>query len=361
MADTDVPKGTTSAEIAEAIVADDPANLPPPQSEKVVVQRSNGVPAVVGGIVAAALGFGLAQFVPNGWPLQPNDALVADLAALKAEVATLQGALAAAPQPDTTLAGRISALEGAPAVDLGPLTERIAALESEPAPIVTASGGGVNVATSVLTAQAKDIAALQADVAALKAGGTISPDAEARLAEAEARAMALAAQTEADASAQRQRAALDRLEIALESGAPFATALGDIGDTPVAVVLSDNAVNGLPTLATLQASFPDVARAALEASLRAAGGETWGARAAAFLRNQTGARSLTPREGSDPDAVLSRAEAALGFGDVDLTLTEIATLPAEGQAALADWVAQTNTYLMAQKAVADLRTALNVE
>jgi len=46
---------------------------------------------------------------------------------------------------------------------------------------------------------------------------------------------------------------------------------------------------------------------------------------------------LTPREGDDPDAVLSRAEAALRDGRVDETLALIATLPAEGQAAMMDW------------------------
>lgn len=359
MADTDDPKDTT---IADAIVGGEgPVTPLPPMVEKVVVQRRNGVPAVIGGIIAAVLGFGAAQIVPNGWPLASNTTIAADVASLKADFATLQAQIAAVPQPDATLADRLAAVEAAPDVDLTPLTDRVAALEAQPASIATPSGGGVNVATAVLSAQADDIASLQADVAVLKAGGTISPDMEAKLAEAEARATALAAQTEADAAALRLRSALDRLEIALESGAPYATALADLGDAPVPAVLADNAANGLPTLGTLQAGFPDAARAALEASVRVSGGETWTERATAFLRNQTGARSLTPREGTDPDAVLSRAEAALAAGDVPLTLTEIAALPAEGQTALADWMALTNTYLSAQQAVADLRTALNLE
>jgi hypothetical protein len=252
-------------------------------------------------------------------------------------------------------------LESTPAPDVTPLADRIAALENQPTPIATETGGGINVATSVLTAQAKAIAALQADVAALQAGGTISPDIEAKLAEAEARAAALAAQTASDAMAARQRNALDRLDIALETGAPFATALADLGNATIPATLSDNAANGLPSLPILQASFPNVARAALDASLRVSAGETWTDRAASFLRSQTGARSLTPRDGADPDAVLSRAEAALAAGDIPATLTEITALPAEGQTALADWAAQANTYLAAQQAVADLRTALKVE
>lgn len=358
MADTDDPKDTIAADVVEAIVVpDDPA----PLIAQTVVQRRNGVPAFLGGAVAAVLGFGVAQVVPDGWPLQSTDAIVAEVAALKADLATLQGKLAEMPKPDFTLSDRIAALESQPTPDVMPLADRIAALEAQPTPIAADTGGGINVATSVLTAQAKDIAALQSDMAALKAGGTLSPDIEAKLAEAEARAAAIAAQTEADAIAARQRNALDRLAIALETGAPYATAIADLGDAAIPAVLADNATNGLPALPTLQASFPDAARAALDASLRVSAGETWTDRAAAFLRSQTGARSLTPREGSDPDAVLSRAEAAVADGRVADAITETAALPAEGQAALATWLEQATLYLTAQQAVADLRTALKVE
>lgn len=366
MADTDVPKDQATAEIIDAIVAaDEPAPQAAPVIEKTVVQRRNGVPALVGGVLAAVLGFGAAQIVPNGWPLQSTDALAAEVASLKIEVSTLQGKIAEVPKPDVTIGERLVALESAPgpaqAPDLAPLVDRITALEAKPAIIATDPGGGINVATSVLTAQAKDIAALQADVAALMAGGTISPDIEERLLEAEARTAALAAQTEADALAARQRNAMDRLNIALESGAPFATALADLGAATIPAVLLDNAANGLPALPALQSSFPEAARAALDASLRASTGETWTDRAASFLRSQTGARSLTPREGTDPDAVLSRAEAAVAEGRVADAMTEAAGLPAEGQAALAEWLAQANLYLTAQQAVADLRAALKLE
>ena len=358
MADTDDPKDSVAVETVVApVVSDDPA----PQPAAVVVQRRNGVPALVGGVLAATLGFGAAQFVPDGWPLQSTDAIVADVTALTAQVATLQSQIAAIPGPDTALADRVAALESIPVPDVAPLADRIAALESQPAPIATETGGGINVATAVLTAQAKDIAALQADVAALKAGGAMSPDIEARLAEAEARATALAAQTEANANAARQRNALDRLDIALETGSPFAAALADLGDAAVPAVLSDNAANGLPSLPVLQTSFPDAARLALDAALRVSAGETWTDRAASFLRSQTGARSLTPREGTEPDAILSRAEAAVVEGRVADAITEITALPAEAQTALAVWMEQANLYLTAQQAVADLRTALKVE
>jgi hypothetical protein len=362
MANTDDPKDNgTPGGTDPILILEDRIVPPAAEPEKTIVQRRNGVHALIGGAVAAVFGFGLAQVVPDGWPIQSTDAITAEVAALKDEIATLQGRLAEIPPPDFTLPDRVAALESQPATDLTPLADRITALEAQPAPTPTDAGGGINVATSVLAAQAKDIAALQADVAALQAGGAISPDIEARLAEAEARAASIAAQTEADAIAARQRNALDRLDIAMESGAPFATALADLGDAPIPAVLSDNAASGLPAPSTLRSSFPEAARAALEASLRASMGESWTDRAASFLRSQTGARSLTPREGGDPDAVLSRAEAAVAEGRVTDAITEIAALPAEGQAALATWLEQANLYLTAQQAVADLRTALKVE
>ena len=124
------------------------------------------------------------------------------------------------------------------------------------------------------------------------------------------------------------------LRAALDTGAPYASATS-MADLPP--VLADHAETGLPSLTALKASFPDAARLALEAALRADMGGTWAERVTNFLRNQTGARSLTPREGNDPDAILSRAEAALNAADLPRALTEIQSLPPEAQTALQDW------------------------
>jgi hypothetical protein len=115
--------------------------------------------------------------------------------------------------------------------------------------------------------------------------------------------------------------------------------------------LADNATAGLPSLQSLQATFPDTARTALEAALRANMGESWSERVGNFLRTQVGVRSLTPREGPDPDAILSRAEASLSAGDVAQALVEIAKLPTPAQDALAAWRAQAQLRLDAQAAL----------
>ena len=105
-------------------------------------------------------------------------------------------------------------------------------------------------------------------------------------------------------------------------------------------------------MAALRAGFAPAARDALTASLaETAGGSFWN-RTTAFLRSQTGARSLTPRAGSDPDAILSRAEAALGAGDLGAALTEVAALPPAGQARMAEWQGLAERRLAAAQAIA---------
>jgi len=110
----------------------------------------------------------------------------------------------------------------------------------------------------------------------------------------------------------------------------------------------------VPTLQSLRETFPNAARAALEAARQADMGAGWTDRITAFLQTQTGARSLTPREGTDPDAILSRAEAALASGDVAATLAELATLPEAAKPDLAAWQAQAQLRLDAAAALAGL-------
>ena len=118
--------------------------------------------------------------------------------------------------------------------------------------------------------------------------------------------------------------------------------------------LSGPAADGVPTLTELVDSYPEAARAALDASIRANVDGGAFDRFTAFLRVQTGARSLEPREGDDPDAILSRAEAAVRAGDLAQALTELAALPEDGQAAMAGWTQSARTRLDALEAAQGL-------
>ena len=164
------------------------------------------------------------------------------------------------------------------------------------------------------------------------------------------------------ASLAAARSALAQIEMALDSGDGFADELATLtGETDLAAPdgLSAVATDGVAPLADLKTSFPIVARDALTAATRDAAADGDVSPLSAFLRTQLGARSLEPREGSDPDAVLSRAEAAVASGDLETALTEIASLPQSGQDVLADWVASATARRAALDAAAEISAQID--
>jgi chromosome segregation ATPase len=187
----------------------------------------------------------------------------------------------------------------------------------------------------------------------------VTAQAEALQAEAEARAAEAAAQAEAKANAAAAREALASLDGALERGTGYATPLAILAAiTEEPEALSGAADGGVTSLPELRRAYPEQARAALDASIRNTVADDASGRIMAFLRTQSGVRSLAPRDGDDPDAVLSRAEAALNAADLETTLAELAQLPPAGQEAMADWVAQAQQRLEVTQAASALATTL---
>ena len=80
-----------------------------------------------------------------------------------------------------------------------------------------------------------------------------------------------------------------------------------------------------------------------------------------FLKAQTNARSIEARDGDDPDAVLSRANAEVEAGRIAEALSQIETLPDAGREAraMADWLNRANAYTQAQSALTDLSSGQN--
>ncbi|MES2143381.1 MAG: hypothetical protein V4516_03285 [Pseudomonadota bacterium] len=335
-----------------------PSPNPPP--------RGVFLPALGGGVLAAAIGFGLSQFNVLGLGRTGPDLSILDqrLSAVEAAVAQISADLAQVRDrpvmTDPALADRISALEAAgtrPVADprLDGLVARMDALEAQLADAAAAGTGASGAA----------LAALQAEVRALKSAApaasedlsALVAETKASLAEAESRAQALVANADALAKSAALTAALGQLRAAMESGQPFSATLAQMKGVDVPKPLADQAESGVPTLASLRDGFPVAARAALDAALRANPGDTWTDRVSTFLRSQTGARSVTPRDGSDPDAVLSRAEAALAAGKLESALQEISTLPDAARAAMADWVSLAERRRAAAAAVDTLAGA----
>lgn len=351
----------------EPIIAEDRvADTPKPDIDAFPSQpapRRSGVGGVVfGGIVAAIAGFALAQIVPEGWPSAATKDLSTQVAAQTGQIAALQQQLSKMPETtptDPAVSDRLAALEGQPGFDSGPLADRISALETRLSTIekMPADGSGATAAA---------VAALQADMQALRdaAGADTAQAAASETAAQLKEAQTFATETTkiADELARsvRRLAAIGQLQTAFDTGAAYAPALAQLAaeSDPVPAVLSDFAEKGLPTLSGLKSAFPPAARLGLDAALRANMGESWSERAASFLRSQTGARSLEPREGSDPDAVLSRAEAALTNGDLAAVLTELQALPPEAQPALSEWRAMAETRLAAEQAIAALAATI---
>lgn len=324
-------------------------------------QRNSLVPMVIGGVVAAGIGFGAAYMgvLPSRGPA-PNSAqtgAIAEalanqsetLAALQAQVAALQSAPAtvgAAGNIDLTpITDQIGALaeEIASATEaLGSLSDRVAVLEERPvfSGDITADNAAALEAATALEAEleaqraaaAEQAATLQAAAeAAAQAAAEAEAQAAAAVAEAEAQAAAALARVEAEA-------ALVQMQVALETGAPFGDAVAALGQvTEVPAGLADLAASGVPTLGALQAEFPALARAALPRALQEAAGDSMGDRLGAFVMGQIGGRSVEPREGDDPDAVLSRIGAAIEAGDLNGALAELSALPDGAQAELAPW------------------------
>ena len=135
---------------------------------------------------------------------------------------------------------------------------------------------------------------------------------------------------------------MSRLQEAVNSGVPFGSLIDDLSiDVPEVVKVA--AAQGVTTLPQLAADFEDAADVAIvETAKSDTENQSWSTR---FLRTQLGLRSLSPKEGSSPDAILSRAQQAVRDNDLSVALTEISTLPDVGQAVMATWVAKAQTRL----------------
>jgi hypothetical protein len=337
---------TETAEVADevkSVVMAEQEPVQPPPLPAAPSRQSGILGPLLGGAMAAMGGFALAYFDVLGFAAPDRSE---EIQAFDQRLAALEGAgntaeIEAVRMSMDALAERLSVLEAAPAevADLSGLEERLAAIEAMPV--------GSDASTAALAAR---LAELERRLAAAPAGvDQAEVDAALkRLEDAEAEAAARAEEAAAAAAAAEAAAALDRLRDAVEAGTAFEAELAAV-DPALQAALAPY-VAGVPTLEALQAGFPEAARAALQLD-RAATEEGWGARFMDFLAAQTGARSLTPREGTDADAVLSRAEFALSEGRLADAVVEVKALEPAVQAPFADWLATADARIAALAAL----------
>ncbi len=369
--DSDAEPTTSEEEPAEPVLTDEaeeeadeapevvepetvePEPQPEPVPEPVADTPKKGgfVPLVLGGIVAAGLGFGASKFVfPEGWP----------------------GAV------DTAAVDQLTVTVGKQAAALDALQKRIDEVSAEPAADYSGEFGTLNDSLATLGDALRQVSGkletLETRLTDLEkrpiAEGASSAAAEAYEREVKAlkeamdrqRAeiqdlMSTAEQEKASAELTAQqamvRSAVSRIRVALDTGKGFAEALADLQTASVAVpaALSSVAENGVPTQAQLSASFPEDARRALSAARKAEGNA---GSVLNFMRNQLGMRSLQPKEGADADAILSRAEAALADERLTDALAELQGLPEEARVELTGWMAKANQRVAALAAAEEL-------
>ena len=346
-------------EIVETPAVEDPVSEIEPEILEPVIEATeipaapfaepaksgSAMPAILGGLVAGAIGFGAAYFVLP----KPDMTLPAKISAQASEITELRDQIAAVPVPD--LSG-VEAAQAATADAMVAADERITALETRLNDLSNRAGDSGSVSTAAYEAE---LDALRSEMENLR--GT----AIAELESAREQAAEIENNAEAAARAATGRASLARIQSGMETGAPLGEALDDLAaalqaDVPAALTAVRD---GTPTLAALQSDFPALARAAL-ATARAEGvsGEAEGG-FASFLRNQFDVRSVAPKDGDGTDAILSRAEATLRQGRLTDALAEVGALPEVARAELSDWIALAEARADALAAAATLSTSLN--
>ena len=346
--------------VDEPVAVEDPEPAPAPEPQK---SASGGFfPLLLGGIAAGAIGYGIATYYPmNGGG---SDDLTAQLSAQADQIAALEAQLADIPTTDLSgVETQISDLGDATTAQLGEvadsLSAQVDALDVRLLEVEKRPGADGTLSDTALAAYQRELEELRAELdAQQETVMSAAAQAEADLAEARAEAERLEREALAAAEAAAARAALNRVATAVETGAPFADALNDLGAADVPPALSAAADTGVATTAQLTDAFPAAARAAL-ATARAEGVSDDAGGIGGFLRSQFDVRSTTPQEGSGPDAVLSRAEAAVKEGRVADALAEIEALPEVARAELTDWTARAQERSDVLDAIADLSETYN--
>jgi hypothetical protein len=232
------------------------------------------------------------------------------------------------------MAEQLDALSGELSGQITAFEERLNAIERAPAEDGTLAETAIASWERELDALREQFVEQEAQMQALTAQA--QADLEAARAEAEEVEQSAAEAAQAAIG----RAALSRVQAALDSGNAFDAALADLQSAGAEVPpgLSAIASEGAPTITTLRDEFPAAARAALAAARSEGLADDGSNPLTAFLREQLDVRSVEPREGDDPDAILSRAEAALADGRLTDALGEIEALPEVARAEMTGWI-----------------------
>ena len=359
--ETDVPEDDFKMEVVEDEIIIEPApELATQEVHAETVSPNEGAPAVgslpifFGGVVAGTSGYGVATFFPLGGG---SDDLSAQLAAQSEQIAAREAQLSAAIAVDLSgIEMQISdAVEqSAEQIESVALSfgDQLSALETRVSDVEKAPNADGTLSETAIAAYQQELEDLRAELtvqqeAVMNAAAQTEAELEAARAEAVAAAQAAAS-----------RAVLNRISTAVETGAPFSGSLAELEGAELPIELTNAAVSGIATTAELADAFPAAARAAL-ATARSEGVSDDAGGIGGFLRSQFDVRSTAPQEGPGPDAVLSRAEAAIKEGRVSDALAEIEALPEVVRAEMTDWTARATERAQVLDAISTLSETYN--
>ncbi len=343
----------------------------------------------LGSVAAGVIGYGIAlKTLPA--PQDDNAKSVALIKSMDSRVADLENRVATVETDNpgidlATIRSDLDALTGALKDEMSSLTARVdkaeqqlssalGSLETSKQGVAETLGeAGADLgqsASELLTRYGGEIESLKSEVAAqISRADDLSrriDDVSSRTSEgfAAARAKVQELATSAKTAAKQIDLAVARarLRAAVEGGKSYLGALADITathDIAVPEALGKSAAEGVVSMATLRSAFPAAARKALKASLIPDENASFGQRLGAFLKSQIGARSLDEKDGDDPDAILSRAEAELDRGNLQAAVDLVATLPEPGVAAMNDWLTKAGLRLDVQAALDEFSANLN--
>ena len=375
-AEDTLPETVASDEATDDVLSDhdetpaEPVNdVQIAQEPQVIVQKKGGTGAMIlGGVIATALGFGAAIYLEQGSAIFPqskaNEAFRAEageqLASLEGSVSNIEAQVKMNSDKVGSLTSELSQAPDLNAMEasLAALTGSVATLDEKLADLdarfsnLTQDTVSAALSQDVVDAYQKELADLQASLKSQR------EQVEAMVATAQAKEAEVAEISQNTLT----RAALTRVDTALQSGRPFAAALSEyeavIGEA-APVELSQFAQDGLTPVSELTETYVEHARAALAAARASEGSGGAGSGIANFLKTQLQARSVTPKDGDDADAVLSRAEAALKDGRLSDTLAELDTLPEASKAEMSPWMEAAKARQDALNTIETLLSATN--
>lgn len=333
----------------------------------VIEQKGGFWPMALGGVVAAVLGYGAAWYLGQNTDfetetraaldlqsttLQGLEGQIGDLAAqgtttsdalssLTTDIAAAQESIAAVQGELTAMGDRVSSVEG--------YGDQIAALDARLTDLAKRPIED-NVSREAIDAYEEELERLRNSMEEQRKAieDTIAAE-KAKIEKIAEDATQMEERALEEARIAAARSAVTRVLSALDNGDPFEEALAELAENvedPLDT-LQSVAAEGVVTQAALRERFPDAARDALRAARNGAPAEEDDGGIGGILEKMFEVRSTEPREGDDPDAVLSRAEASVRNGDLRTALTEIEALPEVAKEALSPWVTDATTRLAA--------------